>query len=98
MLLLSRGLFIENATQTENYLDVRNTYSDSYPPAWMLAEILPLGVLTRIYDNIKSNQIRKKMEQKFSNNSLDIETLREFCEREGEAVFYRRGDQLEREG
>ena len=38
------------------------------------------------------------MEQKFSNNSLDLETLREFCEREGEAVTYRKGDQLEREG
>ena len=38
------------------------------------------------------------MEQKFSNNTLDLETLREFCERGGEAVFYRKGDQLEREG
>jgi len=38
------------------------------------------------------------MEQKFSNNSLDLQTLREFCEREGEAVFYRKGEQLEREG
>ena len=38
------------------------------------------------------------MEQKFSNNSLDLETLREFCRREGEAVIYRKGDQLEREG
>ena len=38
------------------------------------------------------------MEQKFSNNNLDLETLREFCKREGEAVIYRRGDQLEREG
>ena len=38
------------------------------------------------------------MEQKFSNNSLDLQTLREFCNREGEAVFYRKGDQLEREG
>lgn len=38
------------------------------------------------------------MEQKFSNNSLNLETLRVFCEREGEAVFYRKGDQLEREG
>ena len=32
----------------------------------MLAEILPLGVLTRIYDNIRSNQIRKKIAQEFS--------------------------------
>ena len=36
------------------------------------------------------------MEQKFSNNSLDLETLREYCKREGEAVIYRKGDQLER--
>ena len=26
------------------------------------------------------------MEQKFSNNSLDLQELREFCEHEGEAV------------
>jgi len=38
------------------------------------------------------------MEQRFSNNSLDLETLREFCMREGEAVTYHKGDQLEREG
>jgi CRP-like cAMP-binding protein len=38
------------------------------------------------------------MEQRFSNNSLDLETLREFCRREGEAVIYRKGDQLEHEG
>ena len=38
------------------------------------------------------------MEQKFSNNSIDLQALREFCEREGEAVVYHKGDQLEREG
>ena len=38
------------------------------------------------------------MEQKFSNNSIDLKMLREFCEHEGEAVVYRKGDQLEREG
>ena len=38
------------------------------------------------------------MEQRFSNNSLDLETLRDFCVQEGEAVIYRKGDQLEREG
>ena len=38
------------------------------------------------------------MEQKFSNNSIDLQVLREFCEREGEAVVYHKGDQLEREG
>ncbi len=38
------------------------------------------------------------MEQRFNNNSLDLEMLREFCEREGEAVTYRKGEQIEREG
>ena len=38
------------------------------------------------------------MEQKFSNNGLDLLVLREFCEREGEEMTYRKGDQLEREG
>ena len=38
------------------------------------------------------------MEQNFSNNSIDLQVLREFCEREGEAVSYRKGDQMEREG
>ena len=38
------------------------------------------------------------MEQKFSNNSIDLQVLREFCEREGEVVTYRKGDLLEREG
>ena len=38
------------------------------------------------------------MEQKFNNNRLDLRMLREFCEREGEEIAYRKGDQLEREG
>ena len=38
------------------------------------------------------------MEQIFSNNSIDLQELRKFCEREGEAVSYRKGDQMEREG
>lgn len=58
-LVKSREEFIEH---------FRNTYSEPYPPAWMLAEILPLGVLTKIYENIKSNQIRKKIAQEFSLN------------------------------
>lgn len=30
------------------------------------------------------------MEQKFSNNSLDLQILQEFCEHEGESVLYRK--------
>ena len=38
------------------------------------------------------------MEYKFEKNKIDLHVLRDFCEREGEAVEYRKGDQLEREG
>ena len=42
----------------------QQTYSDAYPPAWMLAEILPFGVITNIYSNIRSNQLKKRVAQK----------------------------------
>lgn len=43
----------------------RNTYINPYPPSWELIEILPLGILTRVYENIRSNQTRKKIAQRF---------------------------------
>ena len=38
------------------------------------------------------------MEQKFGINRIDLEVLRDFCEREGQCVVYRKGEQMEREG
>lgn len=38
------------------------------------------------------------MKQRLENNSLDFETLREFCKWEGKVVKYNKGDQMEREG
>jgi abortive infection bacteriophage resistance protein len=43
----------------------KSTYEDPYPPSWMLVEIISLGTLTRIYQSIKSNKIRKKIAQEF---------------------------------
>lgn len=40
-------------------LHFRSAYTDDYPPAWMIAEILPLGLLCRIYTNLKDNVIKK---------------------------------------
>ena len=37
------------------------------------------------------------MEYKFEKNKIDLQVLWEFCEREGEMVTYRKGDQMERE-
>ena len=43
----------------------KQTYSDSYPPAWILAEILPFGVITNIFNNIKVTRIKKCIAQRF---------------------------------
>ena len=43
----------------------KRTYSDAYPPAWILAEVLPFGVMTNIYSNIKVQRLKKSIAQKF---------------------------------
>ena len=43
----------------------RQTYTDAYPPAWILAEVLPFGVITNIFSNIKATRIKKRIAQKF---------------------------------
>ena len=50
-----------NNSKEDFILHFKNKYSNAYPPAWMLVEILPMGVVTRIYENIKSNQLKKKI-------------------------------------
>ena len=43
----------------------KETYSNQFPPAWMLTEILPFGVITNIYSNIKNKKIKKCIAQSF---------------------------------
>ncbi|MBP3755895.1 MAG: Abi family protein [Prevotella sp.] len=43
----------------------KQTYSDAYPPAWILAEVLPFGVITNIFNNIKVTRIKKRIAQRF---------------------------------
>ena len=46
-----------NSSKEEFIKHFRKKYSNDYPPAWMLVEILPLGVVTRIFENIESNAL-----------------------------------------
>ena len=46
----------------------KQKYSEPYPPAWELAEILPLGVITRIYGNIRDFRIQKRIAKRFDLN------------------------------
>jgi abortive infection bacteriophage resistance protein len=43
----------------------RDKYVNPFPPAWMISEIIPLGVLCGIYNNLKSTSIRKKVANQF---------------------------------
>ena len=43
----------------------KQTYSDAYPPAWILAEVLPFGVITNIFNNIKVARIKKSIARRF---------------------------------
>jgi len=40
-------------------------YNNPYPPAWILSEILPLGVLTNVYGNLKNKKIKKSISHTF---------------------------------
>ncbi len=59
----------ELQTSREDFIThFKRTYEDAYPPSWMVAEIMPLGVLTRVYENIANNRTRKKIAQYFGLN------------------------------
>ena len=49
----------------EFIVDFRANYSDPFPPAWMLAEILPFGYITNIFCNLKDKKLKKKVAQQF---------------------------------
>ena len=43
----------------------KTKYSNPYPPAWILAEILPLGIIMNVYYNIRDKQVKKKIANEF---------------------------------
>ena len=55
---------IKNSKE-EFILHFKSKYSNLYPPSWILVEILPLGVVTRIFENLADNVIRKKIASRF---------------------------------
>ena len=63
MMLVDKEL---KSSKEEFILHFKEKYSNAYPPAWILVEILPLGVVTRIYENLADNALRKKVAARFS--------------------------------
>ncbi len=59
---------IENEIKKSNeefILHFKDEYSNPYPPAWMIVEILPLGTLCKVFTNLKDYAVRKKVAQRF---------------------------------
>jgi abortive infection bacteriophage resistance protein len=54
-----------NHSREEFILHFRQKYSEKYPPAWILAEVLPFGVVTSLYGNIKNMRLKKKVAHRF---------------------------------
>ena len=52
-------------SKEEFILHYKRTYSNSYPPAWILGELLTIGNINSIYRNIKQNRIRKRISKHF---------------------------------
>lgn len=56
----------ELSLSKEDYIeDFRRNYIESYPPAWMITEVLSFGNLNYIYSNISSNQLMKSIADYF---------------------------------
>ncbi len=56
----------ELASSKEDYIEnFRGNYVESYPPAWMITEVLSFGNLNYIYSNIASNKLMKRIADYF---------------------------------
>ena len=52
----------------------KTKYTNSYPPAWILAEILPMGTLMNIYYNLRNKQVKKKIAKQFGLQTKPFES------------------------
>ena len=75
-------------SKEEFIIHFKGKYSDShlFPPAWMIAEILPLGNLCHIFMNLKSQKAKKRVakyfglqEPVFASWMLVLGNLRNMC-------------------
>ena len=66
----------------------KEIYSNPYPPAWILMEVLPFGVVTNIYANIKNKKLKKLMWPPFPymEQSL-LHTCNDSCKNDSSLAF-----------
>lgn len=52
-------------SKEEFIVHFKQKYKEKYPPAWILSEVLPFGVITSIYGNIKDMRLKKGISHRF---------------------------------
>jgi abortive infection bacteriophage resistance protein len=64
----------------------KNSYTNPYPPAWMIAEIIPFGVLCKTFNDLKYKSVQKKIASYFalplpvfSSWTIMLVSLRNLC-------------------
>lgn len=61
------SLYVEVDRSSETFIEhYKNTYSSpAYPPAWMSLEVISLGLLSKLYSNLKKGKEKKKVAGEF---------------------------------
>jgi abortive infection bacteriophage resistance protein len=73
-------------TSEEFIIHFKNKYANSFPPAWMIAETAPFGVLCSTFNNLKYKSVQKKVASYFglsvpvfSSWMVSLVSLRNLC-------------------
>lgn len=57
----------EYERSTEDFIEhFKNTYSEPFPPVWIIGELLPMGNVNMYYRNMKDKTLKKQIAQRFS--------------------------------
>lgn len=56
----------EYGRSTEDFIEhFKRTYSEPFPPAWILGELLPMGSVNMYYRNLKDKTLKKQIAKRF---------------------------------
>lgn len=65
----------EYTKSTEEFIKhFKNSYCDSYPPSWILGELLTMGNVNMVYRNLKADKIRKRISHYFGLQPIVLES------------------------
>ena len=65
----------EYSKSTEEFIKhFKNSYSDPYPPSWILGELLTMGNVNIVFRNLKADRIRKRISHYFGLQPIVLES------------------------